>query len=184
MNIRRIARSATVLAVAAGIVLGSANAASASEQLTAYDLDGDGWADTWLGDTNGDGRFDGALFDRNQDGYTDGLAYDVTGNGAFDIYGLDNNQNGYYELFGTDSNDDGAIDTAYFDLNENGVEDSNEQMYPSSAIVGGTPTYSGVGGLLLTMARITGKATFGSGDSDRDGYHDSNDRYPYDPRSI
>jgi len=91
------------------VLLGSASVASASgsDQLTPYDLDGDGWADTWLGDTNGDGWFDGALLDRNEDSYTDGLVYDLSGNGVFDFYTLDNNQNGYSEIFARDTNDDG-----------------------------------------------------------------------------
>lgn len=183
MNIRRIARTAAGFTVATAVLFGSASAASAagSDQLTPYDLDGDGRADTWLGDMDGNGWFDGALFDRNEDDVTDGIAYDSTGNGSFDVYGLDNNQNGYNEIWGVDSNDDGAIDTAYLDMNENGTEDSNEQMYPTSTVVGGTPTYQGVSGLLLTMAHITGKATWGSGDSDKDGIYDSSDYYWDDP---
>ena len=182
MNIRRFARTATVVTVAAGIVLGSASAASASDQLSPYDLDGDGWADAWFGDANGDGWFDGALLDRNEDGYTDGLVYDVSGNGVFDLYSLDNNQNGYSEIYGADTNDDGAIDVVYLDMNENGVEDTNEQMYPTHAIVGGAPTYDGLGGLLLTAANITGRATWGSGDSDVDGVYDQYDPQPDNPR--
>jgi hypothetical protein len=181
MNIRRITRTAFGIAVSAAVVLGSANAASASDQLAPYDLDGDGWADAWFGDANGDGWFDGALLDRNEDGYTDGLAYDLSGNGVFDFYTLDNNQNGYSEIYASDSNDDGAIDVVWLDMNENGSEDSNEQMYPTHAIVGGAPTYDGLGGLLLTAAHITGKATWGSGDSDRDGIYDSSDYYWDDP---
>jgi len=81
---------------------------------------------------------------------------------VFDFYTLDNNQNGYSEVYASDSNDDGAIDVVWLDMNENQVEDSNEQMYPTYAIVGGAPTYDGLGGLLLTAAGITGRVAWGS----------------------
>ena len=183
MNIRRIARTATAVTVAAGIVLGGASAASAgpSDPLTPYDLDGDGWADAWFGDVDDDGWFDGARLDRNEDGYFDGLVFDVSRDGVFDFYTLDNNQNGYAEIYAVDTNADGAIDAVWLDMNENGVEDSNEQMYPTHAIVGGAPTYDGLGGLLLTAAKITGRATFGSGDSDVDGTYDQYDPEPTNP---
>lgn len=181
MNIRRIARTATGLAIAAGIVLGSASAAWASDQLTAYDLDGDGRADSWFGDADGDGWFDGALLDRNEDSYTDGLVYDLSGNGIFDFYALDNNQNGYNEIYASDSNSDGAIDVVWLDMDENAVEDSNQQMAPTYAIVGGAPTYDGLGGLLLSAANITRRATSGSADSDFDGVYDQYDPQPTNP---
>lgn len=183
MNIRRITRTATAAAIAAAVVLGGASAASAagSDRLSPYDLDGDRRTDAWFGDATGDGWFDGALLDRNEDGYTDGLVYDLSGNGVFDLYTLDNNQNGYSEIYAADTNDDGAIDVVYLDMNENGTEDSNEQMYPTYAIVGGVPTYRGLGGLLLSAARLTRQATWGSADSDFDGVYDSWDPQPTNP---
>lgn len=181
---RRFRKLVTAGAVAAVALVATTGTASASEPVWyGYDVTGDGWNETWMTDGNGDGWIDLAAFDLDLNGVRDGLAWDSSGNGLFDIIGMDANESGTYEVYGVDQDDNGTIDVAYFDVNENGVEDTQENMYPTTAYVG-QPTYGGTGQLLLTMAAMTGSATWGTPDSDGDGWNDRNDDYPSDPRYI
>lgn len=158
-----------------------------------YDTNGDGIADAWIQDSNGDGRPDTVGFDRNQDGIYDGVAVDQDGDGFSELIGVDSNQDGVYELIqmngqlATDTNGDGAADswspsTTTSVVGGNNASDYTVQgdTYVPSGIVGGTPSYDGVGGLILDIADETGTATFGTPDSDADGYNDAIDHRPYD----
>ena len=179
---RRFTMLLTAGAVAAGALVATTGTASASEPVWyGYDVTGDGWNETWMIDGDSNGWIDMAAFDFDLDGVRDGLAWDSSGNGLFDIIGIDANETGVYEAMAVDQNDDGNIDIAYFDVNENGVEDSQENMYPTTAYIG-KPTYGGVGQLLLTMAAMTGSATWGTPDSDGDGWNDNDDFRPFDGR--
>jgi hypothetical protein len=179
---KAVARFAVVAATAGVAVVAVAAPASADIQYYGYDLNGDGYWETYITDYDGDGAFDTAIMDLNLDGIQDGLAHDWSHNGHFDMFGIDGNQNGHYEIMGVDRDDNGDIDWVAIDRNENGVEDSAEQLYPTIAYVGGTPTYNGTGYLLNTLAEMSGRATFGSGDFDKDGVLDPDDADDLNPR--
>ena len=52
---------------------------------------------------------------------------------------------------------------------------------PGVAIISSPTNPDGFYKLMMTMAAVTGQATFGTSDSDHDGYHDNIDYYPSDP---
>lgn len=171
---KRLLTVTTGLAVGTAALLGLAAPASASiSSVAAYDVTGDGWNETYFVDSNGDGWYDLAAFDFDLDGWRDGVAADLDQNGVFELYFFDSNENGYSELYAADDNQDGYFDRIARDGNENGVEDSNETMIQSSAVMYGAPTYDvGPTTALLALAGRTGVAAWPDRDVNNDGYDD------------
>ncbi|MET0735734.1 MAG: hypothetical protein ABWY55_08845 [Microbacterium sp.] len=152
----------------------------------AFDLNGDGYSETLGEDLNGDGVIDAVMQDTNLDGYVDSYGWDTNYDGATDTVAVDANQDGYLESAGWDTNRDGVVDTVAADTNGDGALEIVQQPaaydpYATSTIVGGSPNYDGVAGLMITLAGITGNVTWGTPDSDYDGYNDNDDWYPNDP---
>ncbi len=158
-------------------------------------------ASAWSGtqDGNGDGIPDGVLIDSRDDGVTDVLAEDRDQNGVLEVVSFDTNNDGVFDAVGYDTNQNGTLDQARFDydfngdyesisfdLNENGLEDATEATDLAASEMGATvigpPTDpGGFYTLMTTMAAFTGQATFGTPDSDYDGFNDLDDYYPTDP---
>lgn len=160
-------------------------------------------------DRNGDGRVD-AVVVPNADGTT-WVFNDNDQNGAFElatVYGadgtpavtlVDSDQNGVYDkgfvdqnhngvpdLVAIDTDLDGVFDSTYLDANENGVLDVNEtdahqSSYNPGQMVGPVTNPNWFYSLMLRGAEETGTVTYGSPDSDGDGWYDNQDYHPTDP---
>jgi hypothetical protein len=166
---------------------------------TAYDTNGDGWADVHGLDTDYDGDAEMVQLDRNQDGYVDGVMLDNNNDGFMEVVAVDNNQNGYFEAVVADMDGDGYLETAVVDNNENGQDDATEYTptivfdgvvggtssgYSTDAVlfndyVGGPATYDAWGNL-IGLAAASGQATFGTAAADSDGVPDEFDPAPRD----
>ena len=79
-----------------------------TEQMVAYDWDGDGVNDSLVGYLGGIGSFDATDFD--QDGDIDYLAIDTDGDGAYDVLITNNYETGGYDVQ-WDSDGDGTLDS-------------------------------------------------------------------------
>ncbi len=79
-----------------------------TEQMVAYDWDGDGVNDSLVGYLGGIGSFDATDFD--QDGDIDYLAVDTDGDGAYDVLITNNYTTGGYDVQ-WDSDGDGSLDS-------------------------------------------------------------------------
>ena len=152
----------------------------------AYDANGDGIYDSYATDTNGDGYAETIHLDQNQDGCIDGAGVDANADGYMETVGGDFNQDGRYETVVTngltyvDTDGDGLADTQQTTYS-NGDYTMTGDTFAPSGVVGGTPSYDGVGGLVVDMAGQSGTAAWSDGDYDGDGIYDSQDSYPSNP---
>jgi len=163
---------------AAAFTLGSAQHASAGE--------------SWYSDDDGVYGYDTLNWDASGDGVSDVIGHDWNQNGIFERIYLDTNLDGLFETVAYDTAEDTFIDLIDVDANLDGVFDQN--VYSSPAVMyTGTPGVATISSptnpdgfytLMMTMAAVTGQPTFGTPDSDHDGYLDSNDDYPYDPDRV
>ncbi len=163
---------------AAAFTLGSVQHASAGE--------------SWYSDDDGVYGYDTLNWDASGDGVSDVIGHDWNHNGIFERIYLDTNLDGLFETVAYDTAEDTFIDLVDVDVNLDGVFDQN--VYSSPAVMyTGTPGVATISSptnpdgfytLMMTMAAVTGQPTFGTPDSDHDGYLDSNDDYPYDPYRV
>ena len=148
-----------------------------------FDTDGDGLADAIRFDADGDGFEESAALDTNRNGLYDTILVDRAGTGFADVVAVDDNEDGVLDRALVDQDGDRVLETAVSlntgvpDANDNGVDDRVEQM---GAVVGGAGRPDGLPGLLITLAEHSEQATFGTPDSDGDGYNDEQDARPYD----
>jgi hypothetical protein len=178
-----------IAGITAGLVL--ALSAGTMARATSEDIDsnGDNIIDVILIDRWEDGVADVYAQDLDQNGVLEGYLLDADNNGVIDTYGYDWNQNGIIEIAmivtTTDAYGQLIPDAIFRDADENGVEDSQQlatASYPIfDGIVGPVTSPDGFYSLMTSMAGITGQATFGTSDSDGDGWHDNQDFYPDDP---
>ncbi|CAN5825206.1 hypothetical protein BH24ACT5_BH24ACT5_11770 [soil metagenome] len=166
------------------VAFGTVSAAS----VFTVDGDGDGYAEGWLIDRWEDGTADIEAYDSDLDGTLDLYGFDRNNDGVHDAAASDPDENGILNSFAFDTDFDGYFDSWATDVNENGVPDAHEVGQASAgtygggyAIVGPPTNPDGFYNLMITMAGMTGQATFGTPDSDHDGYHDDIDYYPSDP---
>lgn len=107
-----------------------------------YDLDGDGFAETFAVDSDGDGLIDGAVFDTNQDGLVDVITVDSNLDGEFDATLVDSNFDGRVDFVGIDSNYDGEVDTMVADLDYDGSADF--AALPEAPDISGVEDFGGI----------------------------------------
>lgn len=88
--------------------------------MTWYDFNGDGYHETFLGDSDADGVIDYAAVDTNRDGYLDTYLYDVQGDDIFDVGIADADADGYFESYLGDRNADGIMDHRFIDSDRDG----------------------------------------------------------------
>ena len=174
-----------VTALAGVLAFGSVSSAAGEEWL--YDDNGDGTYDTVRVDRWGDNVSDVQAYDWNQNGILERIDLDTNNDSLIDLVGVDTNENGRLDRVDFDGNQDGWTDYSVFDLDENGVDDavqSPQVMFtgtPGVATISSPTNPDGFYTLMMTMAAMTGQPTFGTPDSDHDGYHDNIDYYPGDP---
>jgi hypothetical protein len=166
------------VAAAAAFILGGVQHASASE--------------SWYTDEDGDYAYDTLNLDTSGDGYSDIVGHDWNHNGIFEQIYLDSNFDGVFDAVAYDNPEDSFTDLIDVDVDQDGVFEQN--VYASAAAMyTGTPGVATISSptnpdgfytLMMTMAAVTGQPTYGTPDSDHDGYLDSNDDYPYDPYRI
>lgn len=167
------------------VAFGTVSAAS----VFTIDSNGDSYAEGWGIDRWEDGTFDIEAYDTNVSGVLDVYLFDRNNDGVHDIRLTDPDENGWCNVFEVDTDFDGQFDLVIYDANENSVPDSQENVgqsystpYDSGYAIIGPPTNpDGFYNLMITMAGMTGHATFGTPDSDHDGYNDNLDYYPGDP---
>lgn len=174
----RLIRGGRIVAVTAGTALGAVGVGQLAAASSAGGFD-----------TNGDGIIDQIWLDSWDDGSADLYLYDVDQNGWFESVSADTDNDGYREAAAWDTNGDGVFDLADFDTNLDGYFDSpvtlgGVDIY--DAILGntfvGAPTNPGAFYTMMTsMAAVSGGATYGTPDSDCDGYHDGVDPDPWNP---
>lgn len=160
---------------AAAFALGSVQHVSASE--------------SWYSDEDGVYGYDTLNLDTSGDRISDVIAHDWNHNGIFERIYLDTNLDGRFDAVAYDNPEDTFTDVVDVDLNQDGVFDQNVYSSPAAMYTGtpGVATISsptnpdGFYTYIMTMTAITGQPTFGTQDSDHDGYLDSNEDYPYDP---
>lgn len=153
------------------------------------DSHNDGVADIFAADANEDGVFEAASVDANNDGVIDTVFTDSDLDGRIDFAAVDADQNGAFETLATDTNRDGQLDTLLRDVDGNGIADPvpddrslNDILLDQASVIGPASSTTGVNQLLLFLAEKTGQAAFGTPDSDGDGYDDTIDHSPQDPK--
>lgn len=143
--------------------------------------------DAVLIDSRDDGVTDVLAEDRDQNAVFEAVSFDTNNDGVFDAVGYDTNQNGILDQGRFDYDFDGDYESVSFDVNENGLENATEATPGLAAsimgatVIGPPTDPGGFYTLMTTMAAFTGQATFGTPDSDYDGFNDLDDPYPTDP---
>jgi len=143
----------------------------------------------WNSDDDGDSSYDTLNVDTSGDGYADVTAHDWNHNGIFEQIFLDTNYDGVTDAVLYDNPEDSFPDLIDVDGNQDGVFEQNVYSSPAAMSTGtpGVATISspsnpdGFYNLMLTMAAVTGQPTYGTPDTDHDGYSDNIDASPYDP---
>jgi hypothetical protein len=180
-----VAAAGSTLALAAFATFGSVSHAAGEEWW--YDDTGDGVYDTVRVDRWGDGVADVEAYDWNQNSVLELIRIDTNNDGLIDLFGVDTFENGRLDRVDLDYNQDGWTDHSIYDVDEDGIDDAVEAAQsmttgtPGVAIISSPTNPDGFYNLMMTMAAVTGQATFGTSDSDHDGYHDNIDYYPSDP---
>jgi hypothetical protein len=179
------AGASTALAAVGLVAFGSVSHAAGEEWW--YDDTGDGVYDTVRVDRWGDGVADVEAYDWNQNNVFELIKVDTDNDGLIDVYGVDTTENGYLDRVDLDFNEDGWADQVIYDSDEDGINDAVEVSQsmttgtPGVAIISSPTNPDGFYNLMMTMAAVTGQATFGTGDADHDGWNDNLDYSPYDP---
>ena len=110
------------------------------------------------------------------------IEIDRDNDGWYELTAIDSYENGVIDWVGVDGNLDGVWDTIVQDFDENGVDDYSQWEYISGgvAVIGPVTNPDPFYTLMLQLAGEFGP-TFGTPDSDHDGYNDNVDYYPGDP---
>jgi hypothetical protein len=183
----RLATIAGGTLIAAAGVVGLSSMTRAAGEPWYYDETGDGTYDTVRVDRWGDGVADVEAYDWNQNGVLELIRIDTNNDGLIDLFGVDSWENGYLDRVDLDHDQDGWIDQSIYDVDENGVDDAIQASQvmttgtPGTAVISSPTNPDGFYNLMMTMAAITGQPTFGTPDSDSDGWNDNVDFYPSDP---
>lgn len=122
-----------------------------------YDGNGNGNAEVAWWDNDGDCRLDSVVYDTNgNDNLLEMLWSDVNGDGRWDMVLMDTDQRVGFDYYWVDSTGDGRWD-------KSGWLHAIQAPAPTnsgSMIIGSPTNPSGFYNLMVTMARITGRATF------------------------
>jgi hypothetical protein len=167
-------------AVAGVVAFGSTGQATGEPWF--YDTNADYVYDTVMVDRWGDDVADIVALDLNQNGIFESIHLDLDNDNVLEVTAIDRQENGFLDRVGVDANLDSVWETIIEDSDENGVDDYSQWEFISGgvSIVGPVTNPDGFYTLMMTMAAMVGP-TFGTPDSDHDGYHDNIDYYPGDP---
>jgi hypothetical protein len=190
MMFKFITTTSAAVVAAGGLAFASPLTAQAYGEpiVDTTDTNGDGYIDGYGIDRWGDGSYDIVANDMNENGIIEGFMVDLNNNAWLELTAANYNENGIIDLVAWDTDEEGTWDTYFTDTNQNGIGDHLEtQGVPpganiagSAAIVSAPTNPSAFYNLMLTMAGMTGQATFGDGDSDGDGWYNNQDWHPDD----
>jgi len=136
---RTLLRTAVPVAAVATVLAGAGTASASSVAFTAYDTDGNGYADahgfdddgdgyedTWAIDWDEDGVAEQITVDTDLDGWADTFAFDSDEDGYVEEVGVDTTYNGLPDVWGADADLDGYVDAYAHDVDDDGCADWSE----------------------------------------------------------